>query len=174
MVLSDPRARVAASRRARLYAALACIVSSVFAACSSGGGGNAGRSVTLAADPTTGPETTLTGFVMQVRKVGARTDTTKVVRAQVWTVPASDEVFSDSVGMWTINAGLSQRQYRIWAKFEDLEGHTSPIPARVNKMVDGIVVVLGADETTWPPDTLLYQKAVVRGNTGPGKTRCCD
>lgn len=154
--------------RARVLFALATLAS-----CSSQGGPAGPASPRAApsprADVSSGSETTLAGYVLRLNKA----DTIRVSRAAVWTVPASDEVLSDTTGAWTINAGLSQRQYRVWASSEDLKGHTAPIPARVSQTVDGIVVMLGADETAWPPDT-LFQKLVPKANRGPGPVRCCN
>lgn len=115
---------------------------------------------------TTGSETTLSGYVVRLSK----TDTIRVGRAAVWTVPASEGVFSDSSGAWTISNGLSQRQYRVWASSEDLKGKTALIPARVSKTVDGIVIMLGADETAWPPDN-AFQRIAPPANRGPGVVR---
>ena len=152
------------------------VVLAAVASCSRGGGGatssgspRGAPSPRAEANSGSGSETTLAGVVLRLNK----SDTIKVARAAVWTVPASDEVLSDESGAFTISAGLSQRQYRVWASAEDLKGHTAPIPAKVSQTVDGIVVMLGADETAWPPDT-LFQKMVPKANRGPGPVRCCN
>lgn len=121
------------------------------------------------AEPSPVPETSLFGHVVRAGKAG--TDPVPVAGAAVWTVPASDQVHSDSTGAWTINAGLAQRQYRVYASIEDLEGHTSLVAAKINQAVS-VVVILGADETAWPPDT-LFQRLFPVGNRGPAKVRCC-
>ena len=161
------------SSRALLYRAALLSALATLASCSSGGGSAGPASARAAPGPSasasSGSETTLTGYVLRLNKA----DTIRVSRAAVWTVPASDEVLSDSTGAWTINAGLSQRQYRVWASSEDVKGHTAPIPAKVSQTVDGIVVMLGADETAWPPD-ILFQKLVPKANRGPGQVRCCN
>lgn len=160
------------SRRALRYRAALLSVLATVASCSSGGAAgpaSARAAPGPSASASSGSETTLTGYVLRLNKA----DTIRVSRAAVWTVPASDEVLSDSTGAWTISAGLSQRQYRVWASSEDVKGHTAPIPAKISQTVDGIVVMLGADETAWPPD-ILFQKLVPKANRGPGQVRCCD
>jgi hypothetical protein len=104
-----------------------------------------------------------------------KTDTIAVRNAHIWTVPASDEATTDSTGAWTIGAGLSQRQYRVYAQFEDLKGRTAPILAKVAQTIDGIVVMLGAEETSFPPP-LAFDRILPKAPRGPTIMRgtCCE
>jgi hypothetical protein len=112
--------------------------------------------------------TTLWGYVYKV----SGKDTVPARKATVWTDPPSDQVFTDSLGYWEIRDGVVDSRYRVMAKTDGITGRTSLLDVVVGKTVKASVLI-GIEETPWPPTLSLDDKAVTI-RKGPKGTRCCD
>lgn len=112
--------------------------------------------------------TTLWGYVYKV----TGKDTVAARKATVWTDPPSDQVFTDSLGYWEIRDGVVDSRYRVMAKTDGVTGRTSPLDVITGKAVKASVLI-GVEETPWPPTLSLDDKAVTI-RKGPKGTRCCD
>ncbi len=112
--------------------------------------------------------TTLWGYVYKV----TGKDTVPARKATVWTDPPSDQVFTDSLGYWEIRDGVVDSRYRVMAKTDGVTGRTSPLDVIAGKTVKASVLI-GVEETPWPPTLSLDDKAVTV-RKGPKGTRCCD
>ena len=82
------------------------------------------------------------------------------------------QVFTDSLGYWEIRDGVVDSRYRVMAKTDGVTGRTSPLDVIAGKTVKASVLI-GVEETPWPPTLSLDDKAVTV-RKGPKGTRCCD
>ncbi|MCC6243142.1 MAG: hypothetical protein IT353_09890 [Gemmatimonadaceae bacterium] len=129
------------------------------------------NAVALKATPTDADAaraTTLWGYVYKV----TGKDTVPVRSATVWTDPPSDQVFTDSLGYWEIRDGVVDSRYRVLAKTEGVTGRTAQLAVTPGKSVKASVLV-GVEETPWPPTLSLDDKAITL-RKGPKGTRCCE
>jgi len=108
-------------------------------------------------------------------RIGAAGDTSLAQGAKVWTDPPSDNVVSDTGGFWTIKEGLVPGQYRVLAEVDGVSGRTQRIGLAAGVGSLRVVVMIGDEETTWPPPEGLTRKLPV-STLGPGKNRpgCCN
>lgn len=120
------------------------------------------------ADTDAARATTLWGYVYKV----TGKDTVPVRSATVWTDPPSDQVFTDSLGYWEIRDGVVDARYRVLAKTEGVTGRTAQLAVTPGKSVKASVLV-GVEETPWPPTLSLDDKAITL-RKGPKGTRCCE
>lgn len=127
---------------------------------------NAAPSVS-SASPTAARSTTLWGYVYRI----SGSDTLPARRATVWTDPPSDQVFTDSLGYWEIRDGVVDNRYRVLAKTDGVTGRTSQLEVATGKSVKASVLI-GVEETPWPPSLSLDDKAITI-RKGPKGTRCC-
>lgn len=127
-----------------------------------------GAATTPTAAPSSVRSTALWGYVYKV----SGTDTIPARAATVWTDPPSDQVFTDSTGYWEIRDGLVDSRYRVLAKSDGVNGRTTPLDISMGKKVKASVLI-GVEETTWPPSLSLDDKALTI-RKGPKGTRCCD
>ncbi|MBK8056869.1 MAG: carboxypeptidase regulatory-like domain-containing protein [Gemmatimonadetes bacterium] len=104
-------------------------------------------------------------------------DTVLVAGAKVWTDPFTQDAVSDSGGYFSIREGIVPGQYRVLAELEGVKGRTQRLGFALGQSATRVVVLLGAEETEWPPPGRLEQK-LPTSTKGTGGTRgvrtCCN
>ena len=145
------------SRRSLIVRSAACALILSVAACASGG--------TKAASVKAVKSSGLWGYVYKV----AGKDTVPAANALVSTDPASDKVLTDSTGYWEIQNYVTESRYRVLAKVEGTSGQTQQFDVARGANVKAIVLI-GVEETAWPPSTKLLEKAPAN-RPGPVKIR---
>lgn len=173
-MISTVQSQAGCSKRGR-FRTVSCIGGVLFlSACSFGAKPEPrsvpARTVTAVAEPES--ETRLMGKV--IRREGGKE--VPVEGASIWTEPVSDDVVTKEDGSWEIRAFLAGRMYRVYAKVNESgeTGRTKLIEAKVNATVDRILIILGDDESPWPPDA-AYDKLFPKRERQPGGVRvgCC-
>jgi hypothetical protein len=97
------------------------------------------------------------------------TDTVPVANAKVWTAPFSADVTTDSTGYFSIRTGLVPGDYTVFAELQGVKGEAKSVPAKLGKSEE-VFVMLGADETAWPPSQ-AFDKLRPKLTKGPGAMR---
>lgn len=104
--------------------------------------------------------TKLTGYVVRLKqRDDGKIDTLYVEKAAVETEPFSDQAHTDAKGSFTLFRGVVQRSYRVKATSDDLNGRSALVSAVLGRdQGEAIFVVLGSDETPWPPPIALVEQ----------------
>jgi len=92
--------------------------------------------------------------------------------AQVWTEPQSLAIEADADGYWEITAELTPRTYDVRAELDGVEGRTPRVRAQLGQS-SKVVIVLGQEETEWPPPT-VFERFLPKITKGPKRNRGGD
>ena len=111
----------------------------------------------------------LWGYVLRADKG----DTVPAARAKVWTDPPSNAVVTDSLGKWSIDEGLVPGQYRVLAEIDGVSGGTQRVAAKLGTELK-VIVLIGAEETAWPPSVVFDVFLPKQPKSGKGPVRCCE
>ena len=92
-----------------------------------------------------------TAFNGRVLRVQGK-DTVAVANAKVWTAPFSADTRTDSTGYFEIKTGLVPGDYSVYAEEQGVKGEVKSAAAVLNKYTE-VFVLLGVEETAWPPSS---------------------